>query len=168
MRSYGISGLQAYIRNHVKLAKRFETLVKKDSRFEVCNDVVVREYFFNIIHRIRYIYASHSHHHIYILYSLQLGLVCFRAKGSDKLNQKLLSTINDSGKIHMIPARVNQRYTIRFALSAPNATARDVGKLFLLVFNFTFVFLGSLLKTFNLQISLNKIFFGNCISLIIV
>lgn len=58
MRSYGISGLQAYIRNHVKLAKRFETLVKKDSRFEVCNDVVVREYFFNIIYCIRYIHAS--------------------------------------------------------------------------------------------------------------
>ncbi|XP_011881789.1 PREDICTED: aromatic-L-amino-acid decarboxylase [Vollenhovia emeryi] len=95
MRSYGISGLQAYIRNHIKLAKRFEELVKKDSRFEVCNEVL-------------------------------LGLVCFRAKGSDKLNQKLLSTINDSGKIHMTPARVNQRYIIRFALTAPNATARDV------------------------------------------
>lgn len=55
--------------------------------------------------------------------------MCFRAKGSEKLNQKLLSTINDSGKLHMIPARVNQRYTIRFALAAPNATSRDVGKL---------------------------------------
>ncbi|KAG7196504.1 hypothetical protein KM043_018513 [Ampulex compressa] len=95
MRNYGISGLQAYIRNHVRLAKKFEELVRKDSRFEICNDVV-------------------------------LGLVCFRAKGSDKLNQKLLSTINDSGKIHMVPARVNQRYTIRFALAAPNATANDV------------------------------------------
>lgn len=29
----------------------------------------------------------------------------------------------------MVPARVNQRYTIRFALAAPNASARDVGKL---------------------------------------
>lgn len=58
----------------------------------------------------------------------QLGLVCFRAKGSDKLNQKLLSTINDSGKLHMVPARVNQRFTIRFALAAPNATASDVGE----------------------------------------
>jgi hypothetical protein len=55
--------------------------------------------------------------------------VCFRAKGSDKLNQKLLSTINDSGKIHMVPAKVNQRYTIRFALAAPNATTEDVGKI---------------------------------------
>lgn len=60
--------------------------------------------------------------------SFQLGLVCFRAKGSDKLNQKLLSTINDSGKLHMVPARVNQRFTIRFALAAPNATASDVGE----------------------------------------
>ncbi|OXU30393.1 hypothetical protein TSAR_005687 [Trichomalopsis sarcophagae] len=96
IRNYGISGLQAYIRNHVQLAKRFEMLVKKDSRFELCNEVV-------------------------------LGLVCFRAKGSDKLNQKLLSAINDSGRIHMVPAKVNQRYTIRFALAAPNATTEDVG-----------------------------------------
>ncbi|XP_058810386.1 aromatic-L-amino-acid decarboxylase-like isoform X2 [Phymastichus coffea] len=95
IRKYGISGLQSYIRNHIKLAKMFESLVKRDDRFELCNKVV-------------------------------LGLVCFRARGSDKLNQKLLSTINDSGKIHMVPAKVNQRYTIRFALASPNATAEDV------------------------------------------
>jgi len=126
MRSYGISGLQAYIRNHVKLAKRFEALVRKDSRFEVCNDVVVREFPVYVLSYIVYCDII-----CLLRGSLQLGLVCFRAKGSDKLNQKLLSTINDSGKIHMIPARVNQRYTIRFALAAPNATARDVGKLVL-------------------------------------
>lgn len=38
-RSYGIAGLQAYIRNHIRLAKRFENLVKQDKRFEVRNDV---------------------------------------------------------------------------------------------------------------------------------
>lgn len=41
IRNYGISGLRAYIRNHVHLAKRFEMLVKRDSRFELCNEVVV-------------------------------------------------------------------------------------------------------------------------------
>ena len=56
--------------------------------------------------------------------------MCFRAKGSDKLNQKLLSAINDSGKIHMIPAKVNQRYTIRFAVAAPNATNDDIGNIY--------------------------------------
>uniref|UniRef100_A0A8D8NBY8 Tyrosine decarboxylase n=6 Tax=Culex pipiens TaxID=7175 RepID=A0A8D8NBY8_CULPI len=38
-RSYGIAGLQKYIRNHITLAKRFEGLVNKDERFEVRNDV---------------------------------------------------------------------------------------------------------------------------------
>ena len=31
----------------------------------------------------------------------QLGLVCFRLRGADELNQKLLSTINASGRLHM-------------------------------------------------------------------
>ncbi|KAF2894093.1 hypothetical protein ILUMI_12082 [Ignelater luminosus] len=39
LRKYGISGLQKYIRNHIRLAKYFESLVRKDSRFEVVNDV---------------------------------------------------------------------------------------------------------------------------------
>jgi tyrosine decarboxylase len=38
-RCYGISGLQSYIRNHIKLAKRFEIHVKSDERFEVVNKV---------------------------------------------------------------------------------------------------------------------------------
>lgn len=42
LRSYGISGLQKYVRRHCELAKYFETLVKKDDRFEVCNKVTVR------------------------------------------------------------------------------------------------------------------------------
>lgn len=38
-RTYGITGLQNYIRNHIKLAKYFEKLVHQDDRFEVRNDV---------------------------------------------------------------------------------------------------------------------------------
>lgn len=41
LRSYGITGLQKYIRHHIELAKRFERLVLKDRRFEVCNEVQV-------------------------------------------------------------------------------------------------------------------------------
>ncbi|KAK5646654.1 hypothetical protein RI129_005118 [Pyrocoelia pectoralis] len=37
LRSYGIEGIQRYIRNHVALAKYFEQLVNTDSRFEVCS-----------------------------------------------------------------------------------------------------------------------------------
>lgn len=59
----------------------------------------------------------------------QLGLVCFRLIGSDKLNEKLLSGINASAKIHMVPASVNEQYVIRFCAVAQNATDEDIGKL---------------------------------------
>ncbi|XP_075237768.1 aromatic-L-amino-acid decarboxylase-like [Lycorma delicatula] len=38
-RLYGICGLQEYIRNHIKQAKYFESLVREDDRFEVLNIV---------------------------------------------------------------------------------------------------------------------------------
>lgn len=41
MRSYGLSGLQNYIRHHIQLAKRFEEHVRSDKRFEICNQVKV-------------------------------------------------------------------------------------------------------------------------------
>lgn len=41
LRNYGISGLQNYIRTHIRLAKRFEGHVLKDKRFEICNEVKV-------------------------------------------------------------------------------------------------------------------------------
>lgn len=53
-------------------------------------------------------------------------MVCFRLKGSDKLNEKLLSAINESGKLHMVPASVNEQYIIRFCAVAQNATAEDI------------------------------------------
>ncbi|XP_040573088.1 aromatic-L-amino-acid decarboxylase [Lepeophtheirus salmonis] len=95
IRSYGVSGLRAYIREHCRLAKCFEHRVRSDDRFLICNKV-------------------------------QLGLVCFRLNGVDALNQKLLSAINESGKLHMVPANVNGRFVIRFCVCASNATEDDI------------------------------------------
>merc|ERR1712035_311266 len=95
IRSYGVSGLQAYIRNHCRLAKLFEARVLKDSRFQVVNDVKV-------------------------------GLVCFKLRGSNALNRKLLDTINDSGRLHMVPTNMKGEYVIRVALCAEKACEADV------------------------------------------
>jgi aromatic-L-amino-acid decarboxylase len=95
IRKYGIEGLQSYIRNHCRLAKSFEALVRKDSRFEVINEV-------------------------------KMGLVCFRLRGTDRLNQDLLASINGSGKLHMIPSLVKGRYIIRFCVVAENAYEADI------------------------------------------
>lgn len=53
--------------------------------------------------------------------------MCFRLHGSDKLNEKLLSNINASGKIHMVPASVRDKYVIRFCAVAQHATSEDIG-----------------------------------------
>lgn len=115
-RTYGISGLQKYIRLHIRLAKRFEAHVLNDKKFELCNEVKV---------------SRQKKISVYILYFLnhfQLGLVCFRLKGPDKLNETLLSNINASGKIHMVPAKVQKKYVIRFCVCSQYATEKDIGK----------------------------------------
>lgn len=44
------------------------------------------------------------------------------------MNEKLLSIINGSGKLHMVPASVNEKYVIRFCAVAQNANEEDIGK----------------------------------------
>ncbi|CAF0897752.1 unnamed protein product [Adineta steineri] len=61
-----------------------------------------------------------------IIGDVTLGLVCFRLKGSNKLSQKLLLSLNDSGRIHMVPSMVNDLYIIRFAVCAKHATDDDM------------------------------------------
>lgn len=66
----------------------------------------------------------------------QLGLVCFRLVGNqgmtiesvNKMNQKLLEAINDSGKLHMVPSKVNDKFIIRFCVVAHDQTQDDIGK----------------------------------------
>ncbi|CAF4496822.1 unnamed protein product [Rotaria socialis] len=61
-----------------------------------------------------------------IIGDVTLGLVCFRLKGSNKLSQKLLLSLNDSGLIHMVPSMVNDIYIIRFAVCAKYANDDDM------------------------------------------
>lgn len=55
-----------------------------------------------------------------------LGLVCFRLIGSNALNQRLLSMINASGKLHMVPASLNGRFVIRFCICDRDAKEEDI------------------------------------------
>ncbi|EGT59616.1 hypothetical protein CAEBREN_09476 [Caenorhabditis brenneri] len=95
IRMYGIDGLQKYIREHVRLAKKMEALLRADPKFEIVNEVI-------------------------------MGLVCFRMKGDDELNQTLLTRLNASGRIHMVPASLGDRFVIRFCVCAENATDKDI------------------------------------------
>ncbi|XGW08103.1 hypothetical protein V3C99_010875 [Haemonchus contortus] len=95
IRSYGVEGLQNYIREHVRLAKRMEMLLRADPVFEIVGEVI-------------------------------MGLVCFRMRGNDERNQQLLTRLNSSGRIHMVPASLNDRFVIRFCVCAENASENDI------------------------------------------
>uniref|UniRef100_A0A8C9QR91 Aromatic-L-amino-acid decarboxylase n=1 Tax=Spermophilus dauricus TaxID=99837 RepID=A0A8C9QR91_SPEDA len=84
-RMFGVKGLQAHIRKHVQLAHKFESLVRQDSRFEICAEVT-------------------------------MGLVCFRLKGSNQLNEALLQRINNAKKIHLVPCHLRDKFVLRFAI----------------------------------------------------
>lgn len=45
-----------------------------------------------------------------------LGLVCFRLKGSNELNEALLEKINATKKIHLVPCHLRDQFVLRFAI----------------------------------------------------
>lgn len=94
-RSYGIKGLQEFVRKHVQLAHKFEELLLKDGRFEIVTPVV-------------------------------MGLVCFRLKGSNSINENLLKTINDRRIIHLTPTKINGKYILRFAVCSRQTNEDDI------------------------------------------
>lgn len=104
LRNYGISGLQAYIRNHKEVAKYFESLVKADKRFSLENDVHLGLVCFRLL-------APNA-----------------TKDQVDKLNMEFLQRMNASGEIHMIPTTFRDNYIIRFCVTKENATNQEIGK----------------------------------------
>jgi len=50
----------------------------------------------------------------------------FFFKGKNKLTEKLLLSLNDSGQIHVVPSMVNDIFLIRFSVCAKDASEYDM------------------------------------------
>ncbi|XP_016362411.1 aromatic-L-amino-acid decarboxylase-like [Sinocyclocheilus anshuiensis] len=55
-----------------------------------------------------------------------LGLVCFKLKGSNELNETLLKRINNARKIHLVPCQLAGKFVLRFAVCARTTESRHV------------------------------------------
>ncbi|KAK3798593.1 hypothetical protein RRG08_008983 [Elysia crispata] len=55
-----------------------------------------------------------------------LGLVCFRFKGDNAINERLNKMINDDRRIHITPSAVKGTYFLRFAVCASSTQGADV------------------------------------------
>jgi aromatic-L-amino-acid decarboxylase len=61
------------------------------------------------------------------------SVVCFRYKGSDEDNRKLLDTINASGKTFLSHSELNGQFVIRFAIGNIGTTEADVDEIWDLI-----------------------------------
>ena len=102
IRSYGVEGLQAIIRWHVSLAGELAGWVDAAPDFER-------------------------------LAPVPFGLVCFRYRPPgaadeelDRLNERLLAAVNDTGRVFMTHTRLSGRYTIRLVIGQRATERRHV------------------------------------------
>jgi len=61
-----------------------------------------------------------------ITHPVTMGLVCFRLKGPNHLNEILNKRINDGGKIHITPSKVGPTYILRFAVCSRFTESHDI------------------------------------------
>ena len=57
-----------------------------------------------------------------------LNLVCFRYRGDDEINQKLLEELNDSGELFLTHTQLNNKYTLRMSIGQTNTERKHVKK----------------------------------------
>ena len=103
IRSYGVEGLQDKLRKHISLAHYFEDKIKKSESFELTAPV-------------------------------SFNLICFRFSPAaikdngqlNMLNEKLLESINRSGKIYLSHTRLKGIYTLRMVTGQTNVEKRHV------------------------------------------
>eukprot|EP00099_Drosophila_melanogaster_P025073 NP_724163.1 dopa decarboxylase, isoform C [Drosophila melanogaster] len=57
---------------------------------------------------------------------INMGLVCFRLKGSNERNEALLKRINGRGHIHLVPAKIKDVYFLRMAICSRFTQSEDM------------------------------------------
>jgi aromatic-L-amino-acid decarboxylase len=55
-----------------------------------------------------------------------LNLVCFRHRGGDEVNQKLMERLNRSGGLFLTHTKLNDKFTLRLCVGQTNTTSRHV------------------------------------------
>ncbi|MBL7726126.1 MAG: aspartate aminotransferase family protein [Dinghuibacter sp.] len=105
LRSYGANGLRQILRNHIAYGQWLKQEVENTPGFELMAPV-------------------------------PLNLVCFRYKPEnisdetelDRLNEQLLQTLNNSGKILLTQTKLNGKYCIRFVAGTAETQQADIEK----------------------------------------
>ena len=100
IRSYGVEGLQAMIRNHVRWGQRFAERIGAEPDFQLMSMPV-----------------------------LSLSTFRYKRSGDDNpsaINRRLLKVLNDEGRIYLTQTLIDGRFAIRFQVGQTYTTEDDV------------------------------------------
>jgi aromatic-L-amino-acid/L-tryptophan decarboxylase len=100
IRSYGVDGLRAMIRNHVRWGNRFAERIKAEPDFQLTSTPV-----------------------------LSLSTFRYKRQGDHNpsaINRRLFKAINDDGRIYLTQTRIDGRFVIRFQVGQTYTTEDDV------------------------------------------
>ncbi|MDH7512094.1 MAG: pyridoxal-dependent decarboxylase [Clostridiales bacterium] len=101
IRSYGVEGLRAILREHLRLAKLFKSWVEEDERFELMAPVPLS----------------------LVCFRLNDGR---GEAGLDEMNKQLLEKINASGAVYLTHTSLRGRYVLRLAIGQRTTQERHV------------------------------------------
>lgn len=103
IRSYGVAGIQAYLREHIRLAQQFAGWVAADASFETL--------------------APHPLNTVCFRW---IGDGKMSDDELDRRNAELLDAINKTGEVFLTHTRLRARFTIRLAVGQTYTTERHV------------------------------------------
>lgn len=105
LRSYGAEGVQARIREHIRLGKIFATWVQAAPEWEVLAPV----HFSTVCFR-----------------AVPPGLV---GQEIDRLNHAIMDRVNDTGEVFLSPTQLHGKFTLRMAVGSIRTQERHVARL---------------------------------------
>jgi aromatic-L-amino-acid decarboxylase len=109
IRTFGVEGLRAKVRDHINIACTLEQWILKEDDFEVLAPVVICVVCF------RYSPAGYNEEQL------------------NALNEKLNHELNDSGKLYLTHTVLNGRYTLRMVTAQTNVALSHVEKAWYLI-----------------------------------
>lgn len=110
----------------VPLGRRFRSL-KLWFVFRMYGQVGLRDFIRNHIqlaHQFEALVRSDDRFEIPV--EVTMGLVVFRLKGSNQINEELFEKINDSKKIYLTPSNIKGKFILRFAVCSRFTNSDDI------------------------------------------
>ena len=111
MRLYGVEGLQKHIRQQV-------------GPRNVPRDLDISHLKVKLAEEFAALVRADERFHLPV--PPKLGLVCFRLRASNAVNETLNKKINEAGKIHITPSKIRETYILRFAVCSRFTLETDI------------------------------------------